>query len=161
MTPGAKSRLHLEPCLSPAHGRQDRAAVGLGPGEDGSVGWGSVVVHHLLTLPVCVETMVTEPEGIRDAPSAPQVPASASHGETVAVVYRGAAAGGNLAAALAGLLTEAALQAEGRCQQLRQPRVPHLGTAFFFFPQLCLHQCLHWFPQGSPNTVAMGPPHAI
>lgn len=34
------------------------------------------------------------------------------------------------------LLTEAALQAEGRCQRLRQRRVPHLGTAsfFFFFP---------------------------
>lgn len=28
----------------------------------------------------------------------------------------------------------AALQAEGRCQRLRQPRVPHLGTAFYFFP---------------------------
>lgn len=95
-----------------------------------------MVVHRIPTVPGHGESGVPELEGIRDAPHAPQVPTSPSPQEAVAVVYRGAVAGGNLAAALAGLLTEAALQAEGRCQRLRQPHVPHLGTAFsfFFFP---------------------------
>lgn len=52
----------------------------------------------------------------------------------------------------------AALQAEGRCQRLRQPRVPHLGTAFYFFFQLHLHQRLHWFARGNPIPVTTGPP---
>lgn len=75
-----------------------------------------MVVHH---IPMVPESTVPELEGIRHAPHAPQVPASPSHGEAVAVACQGAVAGGNLAAGLAGLLTETALRAEGRCQQLR------------------------------------------
>lgn len=58
----------------------------------------------------------------------------------------------------------AALQAEGRCQRLRQPRVPHLGTAFYFFFlffQLHLHQRLHWFAWGNPIPVTAVPPEGV
>jgi len=122
------------------------------------VGCGAAVVHQIPTVPGHGESGAPEPEGVRDAPRAHDVPASPSHGQAAGVVYWGAAAGGNLAAALAGLLTEAALQAEGRCQQLCQPRVLHLGTTFFFFPAI-FAPVFALVCSGKPRPRGHGTPH--
>lgn len=124
-----------------------------------------MVVRHIPTVPGRVESTVPEPGGIRHAPHAPQVPAPPSHGEAVAVVRWGAAAGGNLAAGLTGLLTETALRAEGRCQRLRQPRLLHLGTTFLSFPAVftpAFALVSSGKPQphghGTPTVPPKGPP---
>lgn len=87
------------------------------------------------TDPVCGESAVLEPEGVRGAPRAPQVPASPSHGEDAAAVYWGAAAGGNLAAAaLAGLLTEQPCKRRGGASGSASPVCRTWEPLSIFFP---------------------------
>lgn len=84
-----------------------------------------------------------EPEGVEDAPRAPSsrhrcrawgrwqgTPMGGRIPVSAAVVYQGGEAGASLAAELSALRTEAALQADGRCQRGSASPVPHLGAAF-------------------------------
>lgn len=144
-------------CVS--HGQRDGVAAGFGPGEVMAQqavcpSWSSASK----TDPVCGESAVLEPEGVRGAPRAPQVPASPSHGEDAAAVYWGAAAGGNLAAAaLAGLLTEQPCKRRGGASGSASPVCRTWEPLSIFF-QLHLHQRLRWFAWGNPIPVTAGPP---
>lgn len=119
---------------------------------DGTAGWVSVVVHHIPAVPGQRQSAAPEPDGIRDALCAPHVPASPSHREAAAIVYWGAAAAGGIwAAALAGLLIETALQAEGRCQRLCQPLCCTWELLLFPFPAVFALVC-----SGKPRSRGHG-----
>lgn len=118
-------------------------------------GWGAVVVQRVPVVPGHGENRPPKAEGFGNAPGAPQVPVSPSHGEAAGVVYRGVAAGGNLAATA----SHGGSPASGG-EVPAAPPVPSaaLGNRFLFFFQLCLHQPLRWFAVGNPSPVATGPP---
>lgn len=52
----------------------------------------------------------------------------------------------------------AALQTEGRCQRLRQPRVPHLGIAFYFFLPAAFAPAFALVCPGKPHPRDHGTP---
>lgn len=110
-------------------------------------------VQSIQTDPVCGESAVLEPEGVRGAPRAPQVPASPSHSDAAAVCW-----GGNLAAAaLARLLTEQPCKRRGGANGSASPVCRTWEPLSIFF-QLHLHQRLHWLAWGNPIPVTAGPP---
>lgn len=158
VTPSVESWLHLELRLSLACGWQDGTAAGFGPGEGmawqaGGLWWSSVSQW-------CPAMGRTGHQRRRALEMLQVHRKSPYHHHTgrLRVLFTGEWRQEGIWRPR--LLTEAALQAEGRCQQLRQCRVPHLGTASFFFSScVCTSLCagLLW------ETPALWPqdPHAV